>query len=256
MIKNATQHWLKNERMNIIQKISRRIIKISFDTSVSTIEYFSKMNRYHQQVDELRKLENGTLGKEIANCLDNHNLTLVPRYESHDLKHVLLDYKMTPEDEIRMQAFMIGNGNYSIPSFTIFFFGAILLPDLWTAFNSDFKKGRQTIPISSWTINDFADRPIKELRNELAHPMRQKINRIDMKRLTQLAALATVFVGVFGMFFCLPFLFSSNIADLVGAGFPFVGGAILVVGGLLTLSNLTKEENKSQQETSAIANAG
>jgi hypothetical protein len=242
--------------MTILQKIARRIIKVSFDTSVSTIEYFSKMDRYHQEVDELRKLQNGTLGKEIANCLDDHRFTLVPKYESHDLKHVLLDYKMTAEDEIRMQAFMIGNGNYSIPSFTIFLFGAILLPDLWTTFYSDFEKGRQTIPISNWTINDFANRPISELRNELAQPIRQKINLIDMKRLTQLAAMATVFAGVFGMLFCLPFLFSSNMADLVGAGFPFVGGAILVVGGLLTLSNLTKEKNKSQQVTSAIANAG
>ena len=42
------------------------------------------------------------------------------------------------------------------------------------------------------------------------------------------------------MLFCLPFLFSSNVADLVGAGFPFVGGAILFVGGLLVLSNLSK----------------
>ena len=235
--------------MNILQKISRRIIKVSFDTSVSTIEYFSKMDRYHQQVDELRKLENGTLGKEIANCLDSHDLTLVPKYESHDLKHVLLDYKMTAEDEIRMQAFMIGNGNYSIPSFTIFFFGAILLPDLWTTFYSDFKKGRLTIPISKWTINDFAIRQIIELRTELARPKRQELNLINMKRLTKFAAMATVLAGIFGMLFCLPFLFSSNMADLVGAGFPFVGGAILVVGGLLTLSNLTKENNDSQQVT-------
>lgn len=242
--------------MNILQKIARRIIKVSFDTSVSTIEYFSKMDRYHQQVDELRKLESGTLGKEIANCLDNHKLTLVPKYESHDLKHVVLDYKMTAEDEIRMQAFMIGNGNYSIPSFTIFFFGAILLPDLWTTFYADFEKGRQTVPISNWTVNDFANRSIRELRNELAQPIRQKINLIDMKRLTQLAAMATVFAGVFGMLFCLPFLFSSNMADLVGAGFPFIGGAILVVGGLLTLSNLTKEKNKSQQVTKHIAYGG
>jgi hypothetical protein len=239
--------------MNILQKIARRLIKVSFDTSVSTIEYFSKMDRYHHQVDELRKLENGTLGKEIANCLDSHNLTLVPKYESHDLKHVLLDYKMTAEDEIRMQAFMIGNGNYSIPSFTIFFFGALLLPGLWPTIHSDFKKGRQTIPISKWTIENYASRPISELRTELAQPRRQEINLIDMKRLTQFAAMATVLAGIFGMLFCLPFLFSSNMADLVGAGFPFVGGAILVVGGLLTLSNLTKENNKSQQVTTKVS---
>jgi hypothetical protein len=75
--------------MNLLQKIARTVIKQSFCLSVSTIEFFSKMEPYNKQVLELRRLENGTLGKEIANCLDNNNLNLVPKYESHDLKHVL-----------------------------------------------------------------------------------------------------------------------------------------------------------------------
>ncbi|MEY3243209.1 MAG: hypothetical protein RIR11_4648 [Bacteroidota bacterium] len=58
--------------------------------------------------------------------------------------------------------------------------------------------------------------------------------------LLQKTAFTSITAGIFGMIFCLPFLFSSNIADLVGAGFPFVGGAILAVGGLVTLSNLTR----------------
>jgi hypothetical protein len=198
------------------------------------------MDKYYLQVDKLRKLENGTLGKEIADCLDSHNLTLVPKYESHDLKHVLLGFKMNAEDEIKMQAFMIGNGNYSIPSFTIFFFGALLLPDLWSAFYSEFKKGRNTIPISAWTIEKYATYPIIELRAQLEKE--KNISLFDMKRFVQIAAVTTVLVGAFGMLFCFPFLFSSDMADLVGAGFPFVGGAILVVGGLLVLSNLAVEK--------------
>ena len=49
--------------MNIFQKLSRGLIKLSFDFSVSTIERFSKMQKYQEQVDELRQLENGTLGR-------------------------------------------------------------------------------------------------------------------------------------------------------------------------------------------------
>ena len=41
--------------------------------------------------------------------------------------------------------------------------------------------------------------------------------------------------GAFGMLFCFPFLWSANMADLVGAGFPFVGGTILLGSGLLAL---------------------
>lgn len=75
-----------------------------------------------------------------------------------------------------------------------------------------------------------------------------------MKRFIQFAAVATVLAGVFGMLFCLPFLFSTNMADLVGAGFPFIGGAVLVVGGLMSLSILTKDSNKSGHLRPAIDN--
>lgn len=233
--------------MNLFQKLSRGLIKLSFDFSVSTIERFSKMQKYQEQVDELRQLENGTLGREIANCLDEHNLTLVPKYESHDLKHVLLGFKMTPEDEIRMQAFMIGNGNYSIPAFAIFFFGAILLPDVWSKFYADFKKGRKTIAISSWTIEEYGSKNLSSLQTELLTPKPQRTNSFDMKKITQFIAFSSIFAGVSGMVFCLPYLFSSNLADLVGAGFPFVGGAILVFGGLFALSNLTRVKMENTQ---------
>ena len=231
--------------MNILQKIARRIIKMSFDFSVSTIERFNDMELYNQKVSELRNLESGMLGKEIADCLDIHKLTLVPNYESHDLKHVLLNYKMTAEDEIRMQAFMLGNGNYTIPCFAILGFGAILLPDLWSTFYQDYKKGRKSIPISSWKIEDYAKSNINELRLKLNKPETENPQVMNLKSVTKFGAFASIIAGIFGMLFCLPFLFSSNLADLVGAEFPFVGGAILTVGGLLTLSNLSRPE-KSQ----------
>ncbi len=61
---------------------------------------------------------------------------------------------------------MVGNGNYSIPSFTILIFGAILLPDLWLTLYSDFKKGRKSIGISEWNIENYANRNLTELRAE------------------------------------------------------------------------------------------
>jgi hypothetical protein len=64
--------------------------------------------------------------------------------------------------------------------------------------------------------------------------------------------LASITAGIFGMLFCLPFLFSSNMADLVGTGFPFVSGAMLIAGGLLTLSNLSPTE-KSQLVTAVLS---
>ncbi|WP_146185908.1 hypothetical protein [Flavobacterium album] len=189
--------------------------------------------------NELRKLPEGTLGREIANCLDSRNLRLVPGFESHDLKHVVLRYKMTPEDEIRMQAFMLGNGNYSLPCFIILLFGMVLLPGLWPILYRDFRLGRNTTPISDWTIEKYAQRDLGELKEIIGNKVMVK-KPVNMQAIIRFAAFAVMASGISGMLFCLPFLFSSNMADLVGAGFPFVGGAILVVGGLIALSNLAR----------------
>lgn len=232
--------------MNNIQKAARQIIKWSFNLSVSLIENFSDMDIYKGKVDKLREHPKGTLGFDIAKCLDDHNLTLVPKYESHDLKHVLLEYDMTPVGEIRMQAFMLGNGNYTIPCFTILLFGVLLLPDEWNTLYKDFKLGRKSQSVSKWIIEEYASFETVDLRQQVIGTKKTKRTVWNMNSLTKYAAIVSVFAGVFGMVFCLPFLFSSDIADLIGAGFPFVGGSILTVGGLYTLSNLTKAKVETQ----------
>ncbi|MDI9310084.1 MAG: hypothetical protein QM535_07705 [Limnohabitans sp.] len=165
--------------MNLLQKIARQIIKKSFNFSVWTIEQFHDKNYYADKVNELRKYPIGTLGYDIAKCLDENKLGLVPNYESHDLKHVLLDFKMTPVDEIRMQAFMLGNGNYSVPCFAILTFGVILLPDEWLLFYKDFKRGRLAKPISTWTIEKYAKFQTQTLREQVIETQTENKNRND-----------------------------------------------------------------------------
>jgi hypothetical protein len=234
--------------MNILQLIASTIIKKSFHLSVWTIEQFYNIAIYEQKVRELQKLPDGTLGKDIANCLEKNGLRLVPNFESHDLKHVLLDFEMTPVDEIRMQAFMLGNNNYSVVSFAIFIFGVLLVPDHWKTFYADFINGRNAKPIKTWTIEEYAHCKTSTLRQIVLNYSKSRKNLSEMELLTKFGACTAIILGTSGMLFCLPFLFSSNIADLVGAGFPFVGGAIIASAGLIALSNLTKH-NKNNLET-------
>jgi hypothetical protein len=240
--------------MNILQVLARAIIRKSFHLSVWTIEQFHDIELYEQKAKELQALPDGTLGKEIADCLEKNELRLVPNYESHDLKHVLLDFKMTPVDEIRLQAFMLGNGNYSLPSFAIFIFGALLLPDLWATFYRDFRNGQNAKPISAWTIEEYALFNISTLRETVRNYSKQQKPMFEMKSIAKLGAYIAIILGTLGMLFCLPFLFSSSIADLVGAGFPFVGGAVIAASGLITLSNLSKSNNLSLEKAVVIEN--
>ncbi len=221
--------------------IGCQIIKKSFNFSVWTIEIMIDMKPSDQKFEELKRLPIGTLGKDIADCLANNKLRLVPNFESHDLKHVVLDFEMTPIDEIRMQAFMLGNGNFSFPCVAILLFGSFLLPSKWEIFYSDFRKGQKALPISEWTIDDYAERQTLELRQLIFEHSYTKQTIMTTEAISKYGALSAIFAGIFGMIFCLPFLFSSSMEDIVGAGFPFLAAAILVAGGLLALSNLHRK---------------
>ena len=225
----------------IFKTIARNIIELSFNFSIKVIEFFNNMEPYKRKAEMLSSMPEGTLGKAIADCLKDNNLRLVPGYESHDLKHVVLDYKMTPVDEIRMQAFMLGNGNYTLPCFIILIFGIILLPGKCSQFLKDFNRGKQAIPIASWTIEQYADKRIAGLQAEIFDSSLRPKNTVSI---VNIISYLTMFAGISGMLFCLPFLFSASLADLVGAGFPFVGGAILFIGGLNALSNISKQRQK------------
>ncbi|MBX0293098.1 hypothetical protein K3G63_21820 [Hymenobacter sp. HSC-4F20] len=216
-----------------------QVIRHAFFLSVWCLEQCHDMAPYQQKVAALSQLPQGSVGQALAECLLARELTLVPGFESHDLKHVVLAYELEPVGEIRLQAFMLGNGNWTLPSLLIFLFGFVLLPQHWAVFRQDFQAGRQCLPLATLTIEDCQHQLLHELRSQLFNryqeikPLRQTTVHL---RLSLLGSYGLMAVGIAAMLFCYPFLWSANLADLVGAGFPFVAGAILVVGGLLNLT--------------------
>jgi len=62
-----------------------------------------------------------------------------------------------------------------------------------------------------------------------------------IEKIINALAISSMIAGAFGMIFCFVFLWSSNAVDLIGAGFPFVGGAVLFGTGLITLGIFNKK---------------
>ncbi|MBC6697830.1 hypothetical protein [Hymenobacter sp. BT190] len=230
--------------------IPEQLIRHAFFFSVWCLEQCHDMARYHRQVAALSQLPEGTVGRELAACLLARDLTLVPGFESHDLKHVVLAYELEPVGEIRMQAFMLGNGNWTLPSFLIFLFGLLLLPQHWRLFRQDYRAGQRCVPLATLTIEACQHQSLQQLQSYLFSRY-QEVKLIHQPnlhlRLSWLGSYGVMAVGIAAMLFCYPFLWSADLADLVGAGFPFVAGAILVVGGLL---NLTLQAHLRAKETS------
>lgn len=138
-----------------------------------------------------------------------------------------------------MQAFMLGNGNWTLPSVAIFLFG-LLLPGHWRLYLLDFKLGQRCPALATLEITDCQEKLLLEVRQLIFS--RYSVMTITKKSIApqvQFRALfsySLILIGAAAMLFCYPFLWSSNVADLIGAGFPFVAGAIFVVGGLLNLT--------------------
>lgn len=219
--------------------LAEQVIRKAFFLSIWCIERVHNMTPYHQKVTALSQLPAGSVGKELADCLLRRNLTLVPGFESHDLKHVVLDYELEPLGEIRMQAFMLGNGNWTLPSLAIFLFGLLLLPQHWRLFRQDFIAGQRSPNVALLTIEGCQHHQLREFR-KLIFRRHTSITFTMKPTIHQRASLwgsyGLIGIGGAAMLFCFPFLWSANVADLVGAGFPFVAGAIFVVGGLIGLT--------------------
>lgn len=160
--------------MNLLQQLSRKMISLAFSIGIPAFELFHNRPRLTQRTRELAGYPIGTLGREIGDCLLKYGLRPLPFFESHDLKHVLLGYGMTPVDEIRLQAFVIGNGNRSLPTIVLFIFGAMLLPEEWPSFRDAFRRGKATIPISSWSVESHGLQQADALRQMLAGRDRTK----------------------------------------------------------------------------------
>jgi len=97
--------------------------------------------------------------------LNEQHLQRIPGYESHDLKHLLLGYRMTPEEEVRMQCFLLGNGNRS---FTCLLFAGLglFMPELWGSLRGEFWKGRRSPGILHLTLDDCASLNLADLKNQ------------------------------------------------------------------------------------------
>lgn len=121
---------------------------------------FSKRNE--RKLSELRILPDTSVGKNIANLIDNNDLKLIPFFEEHDLKHLVLNYGMTSTEELKLQAFLLGNGNRS-PLCFLFLTTTILFPEEWSNFIGEYKKGKASKSIIYISLDEVKNCEIDDL---------------------------------------------------------------------------------------------
>jgi len=153
--------------LNWYQRLVRRAIGQAFTALIIPgLCWLHGAENTTVQLTDLRQLPAGTLGREIATTLDQHGLRLIPGYENHDLKHVLLGYGMTAEDELKLKAFLFGNGDHSLSGFGLLAL-ALLTPELWPELTRHYRRGRRLPPITPWRLADYAAQNLEQLRRQI-----------------------------------------------------------------------------------------
>jgi ubiquinone biosynthesis protein Coq4 len=158
----------RHPTLNAYQRLARQaVVHVRTSFLIPLLWRWYRPRHARQQLQELASLPPGTLGRGVADLLRAHHLQLIPHYEDHDLKHVLLGYGMTPEDELKLKAFTLGNGDYSLTCVGFLLMG-LLLPELWPELRQHFRRGRQVrAGVYRWRLRDYAARDLAELRREI-----------------------------------------------------------------------------------------
>jgi ubiquinone biosynthesis protein Coq4 len=128
---------LKYLRSKLLELLTHKI-------ALPLISKFRKRPPFLYSMDQLLNFPEGTLGKDLALYLTKKNFSLLPNYERHDCKHIILGYEMDEEGEARMQFYFLGNRRYSIPVIMTVIICFALMPEYWSIFYMEFKKGRRT----------------------------------------------------------------------------------------------------------------
>jgi len=87
--------------MNKQLSFPQRIVKAIFFLGVYFLKKVFPLDPNASKL--LAEAKPGTTGYVVKKSLERNQLELVPKFESHDLKHAVLDLEMTPLDETRLQ---------------------------------------------------------------------------------------------------------------------------------------------------------
>ncbi len=130
---------------------------------VKPVQFLFGRKRYSRKLEAMRNYSPGSVAHELASLLESKGLKLIPVFEEHDLKHLLLGYGMSPIEEIRMQAYLCGNGNYS-PFSLLFLASGLIFPEAWSVFRADYKLGKRAPSILKLKLADSLPVSLEELR--------------------------------------------------------------------------------------------
>ena len=122
---------------------------------------------WQYNMDDCSKMKTNSLGHSLFKYLDENNFTFEPNLIRHDMKHILLNYEMKIEDELRLHAFLIGNKSYNLMGIVYLLTCLLIVPEMIMKLKKDYKKGKTATTLKHIQLQNYATYDLTTLRQKL-----------------------------------------------------------------------------------------
>jgi hypothetical protein len=147
---------------------SQLLVLLTHTFALPVLKIIRKKKPFPYTTDQLSALPYETVGNELWQALNQHNLRLLPYYEKHDIKHVVLQYPFTDEGEVCLQFFMLANGRISFPVLSTVIYGLVTMPEYYVSFFQAYKRGKQYKNLDQFNWFSIMEQPLLQVQQEIS----------------------------------------------------------------------------------------
>lgn len=151
----------------IIKIRSQVLVFLTHNMALPFLKFVRKPLPFPHTMDMLSQMQKDTLGNDLFKFLKDKNLTLLPYYAKHDIKHILLEYDTTDEGEVCLQCFMLGNKHISFPVAATVLYGFLTMPEYWKKFVAAYKRGAKSASLKDCKWFDLITEETNLLKNKI-----------------------------------------------------------------------------------------
>lgn len=153
--------------------LRERLIVLLFDYSKNIYRLTIKRKHKTWPLTKAKLLQfpKGSLGKDLGLFLNEQGFELEPKFEKHDIYHILTDYPTTVIGEICLGVFNVANGKRSIYTVGVALFGVFIMIDEFEVFKQAYQRGKNARSYANWKFEHLLNENTEELKK---HIFRQK----------------------------------------------------------------------------------
>ncbi|MGB0884923.1 MAG: Coq4 family protein [Chitinophagales bacterium] len=142
------------------------LIYFLFENSKNIYRVFAKRNYepWTLTVNNLLAFEENTLGKDLGLFLNKHNFNLEPKFEKHDIHHLLTGYEPNVIGEVCVSVFNLANGKRKLYTSVAAFFGVLIMFEEYKTFIEAYKRGKNARSYAKWKFEHLLNENTQELK--------------------------------------------------------------------------------------------